>query len=89
VRFVLCFYYSPVASQRPEKTEMEAFTELTETPDFIVAKVNGATHRTVGSVTWFGSLLERNNRAKDGDRTLETILGGCVLFGLESLSLLD
>jgi hypothetical protein len=68
---------------------MEAFIELTETPDFIVAKVNGATHRTVGSITWFGSLLERNNRAKDGDRTLETILGSCVLFGLESLSLLD
>jgi hypothetical protein len=68
---------------------MEAFIELTETPDFIVAKVNGTTHRTVGSVTWFSSLLERNNRAKDGDRTLEKIFSGCVLFGLESLSLLD
>jgi hypothetical protein len=68
---------------------MEAFIELTETPDFIVAQVNGATHMAVGSTTWFGSLLERNNRAKDGDRTVEMIFSGRVLFGLESHSLLD
>ena len=68
---------------------MEAFIEMTETPDFIVAKVNGATHRTVRRITWFASLLERNNRAKVGDRTHETVLTGSVLFGLESISLLD
>jgi len=68
---------------------MEEFIELTETPDFIAAKVNGATQRAGGSITWFGSLLERSNRAKDGDRTLETIFSGCVLFGLESITLLD
>ena len=68
---------------------MEAFIETTETPNFVVAKVNWATHRTTDSVMWFGSLLERNNRAKDGDLTLETTFSGRVLFGLESLSLLD
>jgi hypothetical protein len=68
---------------------MEAFIETTETPDFIVENVNGITHRTAKSVKWLGSLLERNNRAKDGDLTLETTFSGRVLFGLESLSLLD
>jgi hypothetical protein len=68
---------------------MEAFIETTETPDFIVTKVNRATHSAVGRTRWFGSLLERNNHAKDGDRTHEMILSGSVLFGLESLSLLD
>ena len=68
---------------------MEAFIETTETPNFIVAKVNGARHSAVGSIRWFGSLLERNNRAKDGDRTHEMILSGSVLFGLVSLSWLD
>jgi hypothetical protein len=68
---------------------MKAFIETTETPDFIVAEVNGSTHLTVDNVRWFGSLVERNNRAKGGDRTLEMILSGSVLFGLESLSLLD
>jgi hypothetical protein len=68
---------------------MEAFIETTETPDFTVAEVNGTTHVAVDNVRWFGSLVERNNRAKDGDRTHEMIFGGCVLFGLESLSLLN
>jgi hypothetical protein len=68
---------------------MEAFIETSESPDFIVAKVNGTIHVAVDNVRWFGSLVERNNCAKDGDRTLEMILSGGVLFGLESLSLLD
>jgi hypothetical protein len=68
---------------------MKAFIETTETPDFIVAKVNGAIHKVVGSIVWFGSLLERNNHAKDGDRTHEMVLSGSVLFGLESITLLD
>jgi hypothetical protein len=68
---------------------MEAFIETTETPDFVVPKVKGATHSAVSNIRWFGSLLDRNNRAKDGDRTHEMILSGSVLFGLESLSLLD
>jgi len=68
---------------------MEAFIETTETPDFIVAKVNGSTYSAVGSIRWFGSLLERNNRVKGGDRTHEMIFSGSVLFGLESLNLLD
>jgi hypothetical protein len=68
---------------------MEAFIETTETPDFMVAEVNGSTHVAVYNVRWFSSLVERNHRAKGGDRTIEMIFGGCVLFGLESLSLLD
>ena len=68
---------------------MEVFIEITETPDFTIARVNGAMHSAVGSITWFGSLVERNNRARGGDRTHEMIFRGCVLFGLESLSLLD
>jgi len=68
---------------------MEAFIETTETHDFIAAKANEATHVAVDNVRWFGSLLERNNHAKDGDRTHEMIFSGSVLFGLESLSLLD
>jgi hypothetical protein len=88
VRFVPCLYHSRIANSG-ENSEMEAFIETTETPDFIVAKVNGAMPKASGSITWFGSLLERNNRAKDGDRTHEMILSGGVLFGLESLNLLD
>jgi hypothetical protein len=68
---------------------MEAVIEITDRPDIIVAKVNGATHAAARSVRWFGSLLERNNRAKEGEPTFETIFSGHVLFGLESLSLLD
>jgi hypothetical protein len=68
---------------------MEAFIETTETPDFIVAKVSGAMLVAVDNIGWFGSLVERNHRAKDGERTIEMIFGGCVLFGLESISLLD
>lgn len=68
---------------------MEAFIETTETPDFIAANANGGMHVAVNNIRWFGSLVERNNRAKDGDRTLEMILSGSVLFGLEPLSLLD
>jgi hypothetical protein len=67
---------------------MEAVIEITA-PHVIVAKVNGTTHRPIRNVRWFGSLIERDNRAKDGEPTFETILSGSVLFGLESLSLLD
>jgi hypothetical protein len=41
------------------------------------------------NVTWFGSLVERNNHATNGERTLETTFSGRVWFGLESLGLLD
>jgi hypothetical protein len=63
-----------------ETANIEAFIETTETPDFIAAEVNGTTHVAVDNVRWFGSLVERNNRAKDGDRTVEMILSGSVLL---------
>jgi hypothetical protein len=68
---------------------MEAVIEITHRPDVIVAEVNGTTYTAARNVRWFGSLLERNNRAKEGEPTFETICSGHVLFGLESLGLLD
>jgi hypothetical protein len=82
----LLIHHSPIAGRN---SEMEAFIETTETPDFIVTKVNRATHSAVGGIRWFGSLLECNNHAKDGDHIHQMILSGSVLFGLESLSMLD
>jgi|HubBroStandDraft_4_1064222.scaffolds.fasta_scaffold103949_4 hypothetical protein len=80
-------HQSPVSGRRD--SEMDAFIEVTETPDFVVAKPNGTMHVAVNNVRWFGSLIERNNRAKGCERTFENIFSGSVLFGLESLSLLD
>jgi len=85
---VPCRYHSPNANNG-ENSELEAFIETTETPDFIVAKVNGTMHRAVGSITWCGSLLERNNRAKFGDRTREMILSGEEGFRLARKNIPD
>jgi hypothetical protein len=68
---------------------MEAVIEITELPHVIADKLNGTTHVAVDNVRWFSSFVERNNRAKDGERTFEMIFSGSVLFGLESLTLLD
>ena len=65
---------------------MEAAIEITEPPVVIVA---GKVHRARRNVRWFGSLVERNNLATNGEHTIETTFGGRILFGLESLSLLD